>query len=553
MFSIPGSSSAWRATFQALQQSFRQAAEAHSTLRHVILQALDEEGSLPPSLENAMREAGGWSEGEIRGRWEVPSGQWKDNDAQASCLDWWQRNRPAKVGYLFGDPAGRKRFEHMAERAWLALPGTQDGKAQAYPQPRALERWMVFVYRQLARAASPYLAAEDELWVVDHNEDGQVAEQRFTPRAVQQGDIVSTGYPDAGSLSNRARRWIYTALATDPFTASAVAIDMLLAHPDPEGPRLVSWQEMDAYIKGPFQDANFAVEYIVLANGRHFPVYRRDCKPVPGAKPSICPSAEPKPPVRLRPKGEMMAGLEKRFRELHLVGDGETIHWVGRQATVETTCVCELSNPQRWDENKPNEAEKKLSIDSGYGKMDARVQALLDELEKSTPAASSELTQLLPVLAALTSFVGVYSQQGAFKEMDKVQENEFQRHVVNFMRMKLGEEVQEHGHQAGGFTDVRYRGVIVELKVEKDTGDRTAICNKYTAQVTQYQGSEARQVSVLLVLDLTPKVLPPGDIRNDILLADVPTHGGPDSSKPHPAKAFVFVLNGNIRSPSSYS
>jgi hypothetical protein len=102
---------------------------------------------------------------------------------------------------------------------------------------------------------------------------------------------------------------------------------------------------MDAYLKGPFQNANFLVECIILANGKRFPVYRRDCKPVPGAKPSICPSAEPKPPARLRPPGEMMEDLEQRFRDLRLVGDEETIHWVGRQATVESTCVCHLSNP----------------------------------------------------------------------------------------------------------------------------------------------------------------------------------------------------------------
>jgi hypothetical protein len=195
----------------------------------------------------------------------------------------------------------------------------------------------------------------------------------------------------------------------------------------------------------------------------------------------------------------------------------------------------------------------RLAIASGYRRMDARVLELLQGLERSTPAVSSELPELLRVLEALASFLGVYSQRGVFKESDKVQEKEFQQHVVDFMRMKLGEEVQEHGNQAGGITDIRYRGVIVELKVEKDTGDRAAICKKYTAQPTQYEGSEARQLSVLLVLDLTEKDLPPGDIRNDILLADVPTHGGADSSKPHPSKAFVFVLNGNIRSPSSYS
>jgi len=196
---------------------------------------------------------------------------------------------------------------------------------------------------------------------------------------------------------------------------------------------------------------------------------------------------------------------------------------------------------------------KTLTIASGYRRMDARVLELVRQLELLTPAASSELPELLPVLEALASFLGVYSQGGVFKGPTKVEEREFQQHVVNFMRLKLGEDVQEHGNQAGGITDIRYRGVIVELKVERDTGDRLAICKKYTAQPTQYEGSEARQVSVLLVLDLTAKDLPPGDIRNDVLLADVPTHGGTDSSKPHPSKSFLFVLNGNIRSPSSYS
>ena len=63
-----------------------------------------------------MREAGGWSAGEIRGRWEVPAGQWKESDAQAFYLEWWQMNRPAKIGYLSGDPVGQKRFEYLAAR-----------------------------------------------------------------------------------------------------------------------------------------------------------------------------------------------------------------------------------------------------------------------------------------------------------------------------------------------------------------------------------------------------------------------------------------------------
>ena len=105
----------------------------------------------------------------------------------------------------------------------------------------------------------------------------------------------------------------------------------------------------------------------------------------------------------------------------------------------------------------------------------------------------------------------------------------------------------------GGITDLRYKGVVIELKVEENISDRNEIAKKYCAQETQYEGSEARQVGVVLVLELTAKILPPGDIRNDIILYDVPTHGGADDQKPFPSKAFVFIINGNTVNPSSYS
>jgi hypothetical protein len=119
--------------------------------------------------------------------------------------------------------------------------------------------------------------------------------------------------------------------------------------------------------------------------------------------------------------------------------------------------------------------------------------------------------------------------------------------------MKLGEDVEEHRHQAGGITDVRFRGVIVELKVEHNDGRRKIIGKKFAAQTTQYQGVEARQVGAVVVLDQTVKTLPPGDIRNDVLLVNVPTHGDPEIDKLYPSRVFVFVVNGNLKSPSEYS
>ena len=186
--------------------------------------------------------------------------------------------------------------------------------------------------------------------------------------------------------------------------------------------------------------------------------------------------------------------------------------------------------------------------------LDQRIVELIETLIGEHPSVQQELPDLFPVLQALGRICAVYAQEAAFKGLTNVSEREFQKNVVHDLRMRLNpSEVQEHSQQAGGITDIRFRGVIVELKVEDENGERSYMAQKYSAQVTQYAGVEARQVSVLLILDLTEKVNPPGDIKNDIFLSDVPTHGARAVAQDFPSKVFVFVVNGNTRNPSSYS
>lgn len=187
---------------------------------------------------------------------------------------------------------------------------------------------------------------------------------------------------------------------------------------------------------------------------------------------------------------------------------------------------------------------------SGYNKIDQHIISLLDELS-SSDIQEDEIQDLVPLLSAITNLVGTYTQSAIFKETSSVAESSFQKEVLRDLRIRLGQEVEEHTKQVGGFTDLKYKGIVIELKVEKENGDRHTICTKYTKQPTQYQGVEAKQVSIVIVLDLTEKVQPPGDIRNDVLLVDVETHGGKE--KKFPSKAIVFVINGNIKSPSEYS
>lgn len=169
------------------------------------------------------------------------------------------------------------------------------------------------------------------------------------------------------------------------------------------------------------------------------------------------------------------------------------------------------------------------------------------------PTVGDELRELFDMLQALTRLLATYAQEAIYKEKSEVLEPEFHATVLRDLRFMLGQDVQEHPKQAGGIPDIKFKGVVVELKVERQNGDREHIAKKYAPQAIQYAGVEARQVSIILVLDLTSKDKPPPDIKNDIILTDVQTHGGDEQTKAFPSKAFVFVVNGNMKSPSTFS
>jgi hypothetical protein len=190
---------------------------------------------------------------------------------------------------------------------------------------------------------------------------------------------------------------------------------------------------------------------------------------------------------------------------------------------------------------------------TGNRRLDRHIEELTTKLLSDCPKVRHELPDLLDMLQVLTRLLATYAQEAIYKGRSDVPESEFQTTVLRDLRNMLGQDVQEHPNQAGGIADIRYRGVVIELKVETENGDRQHISNKYAGQSVQYAGVEAKQVSILLVLDLTAKDKPPGDIRNDIILFDVETHGGDDKNKKFPSKTFVFVVNGNMKSPSMYS
>jgi hypothetical protein len=247
--------------------------------------------------------------------------------------------------WLYGDSAAAAQFDRLASLAWQAFLGTRDGKAQYSPAAENdTDRWLTVVERQLTsdmKTGPNYLQRQD--CVVFRNADGTERIEHAEDYALPMTDGLIRDVEDRPAPEGPFDRWRINRLTTDVFNASVAALDVLLADPNSQGHRVISDQERDAYLLSPaYQQVNWEIEYIILARGQRFPIRRHDGKPSWRALPSICPKADPKPPVELRPDGEMMAGIEDCFRSSYLIRDDQSLHWVGWQQRPETTCTCDL-------------------------------------------------------------------------------------------------------------------------------------------------------------------------------------------------------------------
>src|SRR6266404_3367337 len=103
------------------------------------------------------------------------------------------------------------------------------------------------------------------------------------------------------------------------------------------------------------------------------------------------------------------------------------------------------------------------------------------------------------------------------------------------MRTWRGEDVQEAPKQGGGPTDIQYKTITVELKVEKEISNRRKIIEKYLSQPTQYSSASGAQLGILCILDLTEKDKPPANLQNQITI-ETPDVYGFDSTPDFPTK-----------------
>jgi hypothetical protein len=103
----------------------------------------------------------------------------------------------------------------------------------------------------------------------------------------------------------------------------------------------------------------------------------------------------------------------------------------------------------------------------------------------------------------------------------------------------------------GGYLDTRHDGVTAELKVARDQPVTPESAPKYIGQPTQYAAADGVRLSILVILDMSRKVLPIGTPENYLFVLHPQQHGMKD---PHsPSVVVTLVVNGNLPVPSSWS
>jgi hypothetical protein len=110
----------------------------------------------------------------------------------------------------------------------------------------------------------------------------------------------------------------------------------------------------------------------------------------------------------------------------------------------------------------------------------------------------------------------------------------------------------ERGTALGhGYLDTRHDGITAELKVARDLPVTAASATKYIGQPTQYAAADGARLSILVILDMSRKVLPIGTPENYLFVLGPKQHGMTD---PHsPSVVVTLVINGNLPVPSSWS
>jgi hypothetical protein len=185
------------------------------------------------------------------------------------------------------------------------------------------------------------------------------------------------------------------------------------------------------------------------------------------------------------------------------------------------------------------------------------LRTILTQLQVLHPvwAGSTDARDAVLLLSGLIRFAHHLTDETAAATPEAMDEATFQRRLKEFLRadQNIGARLQEAPRAAGGITDLVLGETVLELKVEPDEPVTADTARTYLAQPTTYASSRDRVVSILGILDESPKDrhqarTPIGD---NLTWFTPPTHG--QSQQHSPAAAIACILSRRFPRPSDLS
>ena len=178
-----------------------------------------------------------------------------------------------------------------------------------------------------------------------------------------------------------------------------------------------------------------------------------------------------------------------------------------------------------------------------------RIVELIGELDARIPSLlASDRLNILHLLNAITRFAALANEQ---KELVGISEKGFQAKLKQGLTMdpQIGLRIQEAPKLGGGETDLILERIVNELKVSPSSVNLES-ASKLAGQPTQYASAGDCPVSMLTVLDDSPKTEPPGIQSNYMGWAYPQIHGV--GSAHIPSMVAVIIIPIGFPVPSSW-
>lgn len=183
-----------------------------------------------------------------------------------------------------------------------------------------------------------------------------------------------------------------------------------------------------------------------------------------------------------------------------------------------------------------------------------RLQQMMDELSNALPQLGVEdRRDARLLLQGVVTFAHTLLDD-RLGQQDDIDEAWFQHELRSFLQAnpQIGARLGERVGRAGGKTDLVLGNIVLELKVVKQSPlSHAAACSRYVTQTTQYASAGDSQVSLLAVLDASPKRAPAGVMGNEMGWAQPEVASGPNP--PFPSLVGVVVLRAGFPRPSDFS